>query len=210
MDWGTIAAIISALAAAVSAWVAYREYQDKKNTGQPRSAQRSAPPSVLTQYRSVELRSERGVDYTKLRDLLAAGNWKEADQETDKVMCQAAGRGSEGWLRVKDIDNFPYEDLRIINQLWLHYSDGKFGFSVQKEIYESLGGTREYNEKVFVDFCARVGWRKGGNWLNYSELTFNLNAPTAHLPWRDRGFCARVGWHKLLFHKLLFSVIIYN
>jgi hypothetical protein len=49
MDWGTIAALISALAAAVTAWVTYREYQDKKNTGQPRSAQRSAPPSVPTQ-----------------------------------------------------------------------------------------------------------------------------------------------------------------
>ncbi|MDJ0596988.1 MAG: formylglycine-generating enzyme family protein [Pleurocapsa sp. MO_226.B13] len=42
MDWGTIAAIITALAAVVSAWVAYREYQDKENTGQPRSAQRSS------------------------------------------------------------------------------------------------------------------------------------------------------------------------
>ncbi|MDE5105801.1 MAG: GUN4 domain-containing protein, partial [Trichodesmium sp. St17_bin3_1_1] len=25
----------------------------------------------------------------------------------------------------------------------LKYSDGKFGFSVQKQIYESLGGTKE-------------------------------------------------------------------
>ena len=98
-------------------------------------------------------------------------------------MCQAAGRESEGWLDRESIDNFPCEDLRTINQLWLHYSKGKFGFSVQKEIYESLGGTREYNEKVWNQFGDRVGWRKGGKWLDYSDLTFNLNAPQAHLPW---------------------------
>ena len=38
----------------------------------------------------VELKSARNVDYAKLRDLLAAGNWKEADQETARVMLQAA------------------------------------------------------------------------------------------------------------------------
>jgi hypothetical protein len=131
----------------------------------------------------VELKSEKGVNYTKLRDLLAAGKWKEADQETGKVMCQVAGRESGGWLREEDIDNFPCEDLRTINQLWLHYSNGKFGFSVQKEIYENLGGTRKYDHEVWKKFCDRVGWGKGGNWLSYSDLTFNLElAPQAHLP----------------------------
>jgi hypothetical protein len=132
----------------------------------------------------VKLKSEKGINYTKLRDLLAAGKWKEADQETGKVMCQAAGRENEEWLRIEDIDNFPCEDLRTINQLWLHYSSGKFGFSVQKEIYESLGGTREYNKEMWDKFGDRVGWRKGGeNWLYYKNLTFNLElAPQAHLP----------------------------
>ncbi len=145
----------------------------------------------------VELKSEKGIDYTKLRDLLEQQKWKSADKETYKVMLQAAGREKEGWLDIDSIDNFPCEDLRTINQLWLHYSKGKFGFSVQKKIYEELGGTREYNEKVWKDFGERVGWRKGGNWLgnwlhndqwlNYDQLTFNLNAPQAHLPclWLD-------------------------
>jgi hypothetical protein len=127
-----------------------------------------------------------GIDpkYYKLREFLSQGQWKEADQETGKVMCQAAGRESEGWLDVEDIDNFPCEDLRTIDQLWLHYSNGKFGFSVQKEIYESLGGTREYNEEVWKKFGDRIGWRKGGELLsNYSDLTFNLElAPRRTTP----------------------------
>ncbi len=151
----------------------------QRNTEQPRSAQRSAPPSVPTQYRQVELRSERGIDYTKLRDLLAAGKWKEADLETKETMFQAREKYA---FQVEDLDNFPCEDLRTINQLWLHYSDGQFGFSVQKEIYESLGGTREYDEEVWKYFGVRVGWRKGGNTLHYSDLTFDLSAPCGHLP----------------------------
>ncbi|CCI15460.1 GUN4 domain protein (fragment) [Microcystis aeruginosa PCC 9806] len=79
----------------------------------------------------IELKSEKGIDYTKLRDLLAAGKWEEADQETAKVMCQAAGREKEGYLDTASINNFPCEDVRTINQLWLHYSKGKDGFSVQ-------------------------------------------------------------------------------
>jgi hypothetical protein len=133
----------------------------------------------------IELKSERNVDYTNLRDLLAEGKWRGANYQTGRVMCQAAGRDKETenrWLRVEDIDNFPCEDLRTINQLWLHYSKGKFGFSVQKEIYESLGGTRNYNEGVWQKFGDHVGWRKGGNWLHHDLLTFDTIAPRGHLP----------------------------
>ena len=53
----------------------------------------------------VELKSQRGVDYTKLRDLLKQKKWKEADHETYEVMLQAAGRRREqaGSLRLEDI-----------------------------------------------------------------------------------------------------------
>ena len=125
---------------------------------------------------AVELKSEKGIDYTRLRDLLAAGNWQEADQETAKVMLKAAGKQSTEYLSEEDLDNFPCEDLRTINQLWLSYSGGKFGFSVQKKIYESLGGTKKYSYVVFDRFCDRVGWRKRvgwrieKNWVSYSDL----------------------------------------
>ena len=132
----------------------------------------------------VELKSERGVDYTKLRDLLAGGKWKEADEEIGKVMCQAVGREG-GWLDEENINKFPCQDLRTINQLWLHYSDGKFGFSVQKEIYERMVKEQEWTdlkEQEWQNFIVHIGWRKRRRYLSYSELTFNLEAPTAHLP----------------------------
>ena len=64
----------------------------------------------------VQLKSSCGMDYRKLRDLLAQGKWQEADKETARVMLAVAKREKEGWLNVKDIDNFPCADLRSIDQ----------------------------------------------------------------------------------------------
>ena len=62
----------------------------------------------------VPLVSAVGVDYTKLRNLLVAKNWKEADLETGKRMLEVAGRESQGWLFSEDVENFPCQDLGTI------------------------------------------------------------------------------------------------
>jgi len=140
-----------------------------------------------------DLSSERGVDYTKLRDLLASGQWREADEETLAVMLKAANREKEGYLYIDSIEKFPCTDLRTIDQLWVKYSNGRFGFSVQKRIWESVGGKLGIdNYELYKKFGDRVGWRKEKNkwlglkkeeeWLSYSEITFDLNAPQGHLP----------------------------
>ncbi|CCI20313.1 Serine/threonine kinase (fragment) [Microcystis aeruginosa PCC 9807] len=139
--------------------------------------------------REVELKSDAGMDYSKLRDLLKAGKWKEADEETLRVMLAVAKREKEGWLRVEDIDNFPCADLRTIDQLWVKYSNGRFGFSVQKQIYQlyeriyrGYRGTREYDEEIWRKFGDKVGWRKGGDWLSYKDIIYKDYAPFGHLP----------------------------
>ena len=113
---------------------------------------------------------------------MKATNWKEADEETANKMLEVAGRTKEGWLREEDIDNFPCEDLQTIDQLWVKYSNGRFGFSVQKRIYQSLRGTRSYDSKVWEAFGDQVGWRVRGSWLYYNNLKFNQTAPKGHLP----------------------------
>jgi len=72
--------------------------------------------------------------------------------------------------------------VRTIDQLWVKYSNGRFGFSVQKRIYQSLGGTSKYDEKVWDKFGDKVGWRKNNKWLYYYDLSFLEKAPEAHLP----------------------------
>jgi hypothetical protein len=120
--------------------------------------------------------------YTKLRDLLAEQNWAEADNETAQLMLSVGNRSRSGWLDTESIDNFRCEDLRILDQLWVKYSNGRFGFSVQKRIYQSLGGTRNYDERIWNAFKEKVGWRKEGKNLSYSNINFNILAVKGHLP----------------------------
>ena len=133
-----------------------------------------SPPTPISQPGTTLISKATGVDYSPLRDLLEAGKWKEADVETTRAMLQAAGRKKEGGLSWDDIDNFSCEDLRIIDQLWLESSQGKFGFSVQKDIYQGL--------EDFWMFRERVGWGDGLDVRRYDDLTFNLNAPKGQLP----------------------------
>ena len=128
--------------------------------------------------------------YQALLNYLAYGRWREADQETAKVMLEVAGLKEHSILFYSDLQRIPCEDLRIINQLWLKFSGERFGFSVQMKIYYSLGAkkketvyrTREEPQNVWNSFCDRVGWRKEESWVSYSDLTFNLNAPFGHFP----------------------------
>ncbi|BAY30556.1 GUN4 domain-containing protein [Nostoc carneum NIES-2107] len=154
-----------------------------------------------------DLSSETGVDYTKLRNLLAAGKWKEADYETYLVMLQAVGHKEIGRIRDEELLNFPCTDLRTINRLWVKYSNGRFGFSVQKEIYLSVGGKLDgkYDEEAFYKFGDRVGWRVESNWISYSEVTFDTSAAVGHLPgfgWFSLRVGVLVEWWWSLFSRI--------
>lgn len=120
--------------------------------------------------------------YQQLEKYLREGQWEEANRETYRLMIQTVGKEEEQSLDEEDLKNFPCQDLRTINQLWVSCSDGKFGFSVQKEIYESLGGTEEYNKDVLQTFCEHIGWKRKEDWLTLDLLTFNDNAHNGHLP----------------------------
>lgn len=130
----------------------------------------------------IELYSVVGADYTHLRDLLAKQKWKAADEETKRVMLAVAEREEEGWLNIQSIDDFPCGDLGTIDQLWLKYSDGLFGFSVQKQIYESLGGTQEWDYEVWKAFGDRVGWRKSNHCLQCTEINCDRRNQTVQMP----------------------------
>jgi hypothetical protein len=138
---------------------------------------------------AVELKSEKGIDYAKLRDLLKAGKWRDADLETWHRMLEAVGRGTNDWIRADELRNFPCTDLKTIDQLWQHYSGGKFGFSVQKQIWEACGSPTS-SGKDWDRFCVRVGWKDktASRYLDYDKLKANPDfSPTGEFP-RMRGF----------------------
>ncbi|MFW9259536.1 GUN4 domain-containing protein [Nostoc sp. CALU 546] len=162
-----------------------REQQQKEADRLQRQREQEKADKLRLEQQSTDndLLSEKGVDYRRLRDLLKAGNWKEADQETLAVMLKATGREQKRHLDSESINNFPCTDLRTIDQLWVKYSNGHFGFSVQKRIWKSVG--QDYQK-----FGDRVGWRKENEWLMYYDLTFTTASPQGHLP---GGFMGLVG-----------------
>lgn len=137
---------------------------------------------LKTENNEVKLVSEVGIDYSNLENLLAAKKWQEADDETARLMLRAAKREEKGWLDRDNIERFPWEDLHTIDQLWVKYSNGHFGFSVQNHIYQSLAETSEDDRELWERFRHRVGWLKNGETFSYSHVTFSEKAPKAHLP----------------------------
>ena len=158
---------------------------------------------VEQQAQQKKLISAVGYDYTKLENYLKNGQWKEADQETTKIMLEIGDKDNKKYLTIDDIKKFPVEDLRTIDQLWLKYSDNKFGFSVQKQIWLDCGGKLDdsYQWDIYKKLSDRVGWRRDGEWASYDNLDFSTNAPQGHLPWAMLG-CDFGGWLSFLLSKL--------
>ncbi|MCY6488680.1 GUN4 domain-containing protein [Leptolyngbya sp. GGD] len=127
--------------------------------------------------------------YQTLEELLRTQQWKAADYETYRLMITTVGKEEGQWFDRADLENFPCEDLRILNQLWVKYSNSKWGFSVQKRIWQECGSPMEYND-AWEEFGDLIGWRKGGDWLRSEKLTYDLKKSlTGELPRLSRS-----GW----------------
>lgn len=118
----------------------------------------------------------------KLKTLVAARKWQSADRETWAIMVKVCDREKEGSLRDEDIEYFPCSELRTIDELWVKYSGGRFGFSVQQRIWQNLWSNEKTESEIYKSFGDRVGWRVSENWLPYKDINFSLLAPMGHLP----------------------------
>jgi len=125
----------------------------------------------------VPLHSERGIDYKQLQQMLSAQDFQAADRMTLQKLCELSGPQAvqRKWLYFTEVENFPKLDMQTINTLWLVHSEGKFGFSIQREIWLS--------SQNWEKFWPKIGWKTGNNWTRYpDEFTWNLTAPKGHLP----------------------------
>jgi hypothetical protein len=115
--------------------------------------------------------------YKKLYEFLKAKDWENADLETVKVIFKLCDREPKAytWLSSRDVACIPRKDINIINNLWVKFSDGRFGFSVQKRIW------RQVKEDQYK-FGSRVGWRIDGTWIFYADLIYSSRAPIGHFP----------------------------
>ncbi|NJL91214.1 MAG: GUN4 domain-containing protein [Coleofasciculaceae cyanobacterium SM2_1_6] len=97
--------------------------------------------------------------YEKLEGFLKNKQWKEADDETFRVMLEVLGKEKDDYFTREELLNFPCKDLLKIDGLWLEYSKingvSKFGFSLQKEILKKCGYKLDGSDppsEVWYDF----------------------------------------------------------
>lgn len=72
-----------------------------------------------------------------MRDYLAAGDVRKADDETRALLIKMAGPGAvqRGWVYFTEVPPIPAADLLTVDALWKAASNNKFGYSVQKEMW---------------------------------------------------------------------------
>lgn len=134
--------------------------------------------------------------YETLHEQLASQEWFAADKETVQLIANIANVADLEELSPRDIRNFPCNELQVIDRLWMTYSEGRFGFSVQLQVYQASGGTLETtigeDQKLIERWGAELGWRRGvtetrpegEEWRKCDELDFSLNAPRGCHPSR--------------------------
>lgn len=146
----------------------------------------SATPSPDSTVTPTNLISpESSINYVPLKNLLTAQKWRQSNDETRRLMLQAAKRDKQGWLTAEDIANIPCWDLKTIDSLWKESSNGRFGFSVQYPIFVNTGNKpgRLMAPDAYDKFGSQIGWRQNNEWVLFKEnLDYSLDAPIGHLP----------------------------
>jgi hypothetical protein len=136
--------------------------------------------------------------FKRLQELLAAADWQQADLETIQVILSVTKAPDLESISPNDVRQFPCNELYVIDRLWTNYSQGRFGFSVQAQLYQSVGGSLEttiaQDYSVIERFGDRAGWRVNGNWQKCDDLDYTLNAPIGCHPsrWWNSPFGAKM------------------
>jgi hypothetical protein len=131
------------------------------------------------------LYSDRGIDYSQLRDLLAAKQFEEANNLTI-LHIWSATKGSSFY------DSIPYLDLVTIDRLWSQFSEGRFGFGVQVQLWQQGNKSRAHLEcelgwhesvciKKYIDE-KRCVYHEFSHDYGALERWLQSEAPKGHLP----------------------------
>ncbi|MEB3340161.1 response regulator [Okeania sp.] len=126
----------------------------------------------------------------KLRNRLEAKDWKTANEITFCLFFETIPEdiSNPGWIHYQDLHKIKDEVLKESDRLWVYHSEGRFGFSVQWQIFYQLylelyleGKHRDYMmlEETFAEKVGRI--RAAG--YDIKEVNFSLDFPQGYLPW---------------------------
>lgn len=119
-----------------------------------------------------------GIDYAPLQRELISQSFEEADRLTSRHLRELAGAAAvkRGYVYYSEVMEISSIDLDSMDRLWVCFSRGKFGFSVQGRLLKSLGGRWE-------KLWPRLGWKQQGRWTRYpGDFQWSIEAPEGHMP----------------------------
>jgi GUN4-like/CHAT domain/AAA ATPase domain len=108
---------------------------------------------------------------THLEEYLQQQKWREADEETTWIFYQLMVLEEfRDWNDL--LKRIPSSLFQQIDDLWFKYSNGHFGFSVQQEIWEDLGGKPGADHETWKRFRKVVGWHleNENGWRSSNEV----------------------------------------
>ena len=114
-----------------------------------------------------------------LKKALEEKRFQDADNETRSLLIRQAGPDAvkRGWVYFTEIRTIPVVDMATVDGLWKAYSNGKFGYSVQRELWLQ-------NRKQWPRFFKAINWLTSENqYLNWpGDFVYTMDAKKGHLP----------------------------
>ncbi|KAJ4955778.1 hypothetical protein NE237_012561 [Protea cynaroides] len=95
------------------------------------------------------------ISFDTLQHHLSSKDYRQADEETRRLLIVLAGEAAQkrGYVFFSEVQFISESNLQTIDKLWRQYSNNKFGYSIQKKIWEKVN-------KDFSNFFLKVGWMK--------------------------------------------------
>ncbi|NES70398.1 MAG: hypothetical protein F6K24_36880, partial [Okeania sp. SIO2D1] len=135
---------------------------------------------------------------SKLEEYLRQNDWRNAVSSSAFIFFEVMAL--ENLNRDEIYKYIPCKILKEIDRIWVRYSDGKFGFSIQNKIYQSLedGSKTYYSVELWLAFSNQVGWDKRLSIECKDPTICNFDKPNvghfpSHVTWSISGVLWEVG-----------------
>jgi hypothetical protein len=123
--------------------------------------------------------------YTKLEYSLKERKWIEADETTKNLLLKVANV-QQNYFDLTDFQRIPCKDICKIDKLWADYTDGRFGYRAQIDIWQKFK-----SQNKFFDFLVALDWgfyNENGQFVYIDRFRYDLldppirDRPKGHLP----------------------------
>ncbi len=116
--------------------------------------------------------------FEQLQDALLLEQLELSDRLTSSLLREMAGPEAvaRGYVYFSEVANFKPNLLAHMDELWWLYSNGRFGFRVQKQLLNSVSGNWE-------NLWPLIAWKADGVWTRYPKsFNWSHGAPEGHMP----------------------------